>query len=286
MSSGPRYEYSPITDRNFRLPDDERVAVWVIPNIETYRLDVPYPSDSSDHVPNTRTFGWREYGNRVGVWRLMDVLNANNVKATVALNSAVCETAPAVVEAGMDLGWEFMGHGVTNSIRLAGMDAETERETIRQTRTQIEAFTGEAPVGWLSPGLMETFNTLDILAEEGFEYVCDWCNDEQPYRMETTNHSLLSVPYSVEINDIALCLRGKLTGPQFERTLRDQFDRLYQEGAAENARVMAISLHPYITGQPYRAPYLDRALKYIGDFGDVWWCTGTELAEQFSRQAV
>jgi peptidoglycan/xylan/chitin deacetylase (PgdA/CDA1 family) len=285
MRSDPQFEYSPITERDFELPDDNRVALWIIPNIEYYRLDIPYPTDDSDHVPNSQSFGWRDYGTRVGVWRLIEILDKHNLRATVALNSAVCDHAPEVVEAGMERDWEYMGHGVTNSERLAGLSEKQERELIRKTRDRIKDFTGKAPRGWLSPGLTETFNTLTILSEEGFDYVGDWCNDEQPYYTEVGDPPLISMPYSVEINDIPMFLRQKMTGPDFERAIKAQFDRLYEEGAqAGNGRVMAIALHPYITGQPYRIQHLDNALEYITSHDDVWCCTGSEIADQYKQQ--
>lgn len=282
MPRRPPYEYEPIRDRPFDLPGGENVAVWVVPNIEHYRYDVPYPSDDSSYAPDVSKFSWREYGTRTGVWRLMDVLDRHDVRATVALNAHVCEHEPEIVEAGMARDWEFMGHGTTNSRRLAGLDETEERALVRETRDTIADFTGEPPAGWLSPGRTETFNTPGLLAEAGFSYLCDFVNDDQPYAMDVGEPPLVSMPYSTEINDIGLFTGYACSGPEFQQVLEDQFDVLHAEGAAPgSARVMAISLHPYLTGIPHRSRYLDRALEYITSHDDVWLATGGEIAAHY-----
>lgn len=282
MGQKPPYHYSPVTERPFELPENNQVALWVIPNIEYFKFDVPYPNDKSGYNPNVMDYSWRDYGTRVGIWRLIDILDEYDITATVALNAAVCDHSPSVVEAGMERDWEFMGHGITNSERLAELDNSEEREVIQQTRNRIEEFTNTKPQGWLSPGLTETFDTPYILAEEGFSYICDWVNDDQPYVMEIDKGPLISIPYSTEINDIPLFLRRNVTGPEFEQTIKDQFDVLYKEGNEENnAKVMAIALHPYISGHPHRSKYLSNALEYITNHDKVWTCTGLDIAQHY-----
>lgn len=285
MEDQSRFEYEPVTERDFDLPDGENVAVWVIPNIEHYKIDVPstaiYPP-GTEYTPDVLNYGWRDYGPRVGVWRLMDVLDEHDVRATVALNAQVCDRQPEIVEAGMERDWEFMGHGTTNAQPHVDLEEGEERELIRATRDHIEEFTGERPRGWLGPELAETFDTPDLLAEEGFDYLCDWCNDDQPYPMHVRDGELITVPYSIEINDIPMFLTYGMTAPDFERAVKDQFDRLYEEGKEEgNAKVMAIALHPFLIGLPFRAQYLDNALDYITDHDDVWTATGGEIAEHY-----
>lgn len=282
MSREPACRYSPITERPFDLPDGQRVGVWVIPNIEHYVFDMAYPNDQTEYVPDVRNYSWRDYGKRVGIWRLMEVLDEFDIRATVALNSDICEHAPAIVEAGMDRGWEFMGHGQTNSVRLADLGETEERRVIEETRDRISAFTGNPPNGWLGPGLTETFATPRLLAEAGFGYVCDWVNDDQPYRMDVDGSMLVSIPYSGEINDIPMIMRRNMSGPEFERTIRDQFDVLYREGGRDGqAKIMAIALHPHITGHPHRSVYLSNALAYITAHDDVWLCTGSEIVDHY-----
>lgn len=282
----PPYEYSPITERSFSLPDGARVALWVIPNIEHFVFDEPRELHRLlETPPDVNNHSQRDYGNRVGVWRLMDVMDEYNVPGTVALNAAICEHEPQIVEAAMARDWEFMGHGITNSQPLGNLDEDEERVVIRETRDRITAFTGVAPRGWLGPARAESYATPRLLVEAGFDYVGDFVNDDQPYRVAVDGGELVSIPYATEISD-KLFERGAFTGPDFERVVRDQFDVLYAEGAEPgNAKVMAISLHPYLIGYPYRSRYLANALEYVTDHDDVWVATGGEIVDHFIEQA-
>jgi peptidoglycan/xylan/chitin deacetylase (PgdA/CDA1 family) len=175
-----------------------------------------------------------------------------------------------------------MGHGETNSRRLYGLPRDEEAGVIERATARIAAATGRPPAGWLGPGLMETFNTLDLLVANGYRYVADWVNDDQPYRMTLEGGTLLSVPYTQECNDIPAYERQLLTPEGFEALIRRQFDVLYREGEA-SGRVMAIALHPYLTGVPHRIDALDRALSYILRHDDVWLTTGGEIAAWFAE---
>ncbi len=278
-----RYNYSPIITRKpFKLPREAKVAVWVIPNIEHFDIGLPgfAAGTGPGIVPDVRNYAVRDYGNRIGIWRIMDVLDKHNIKATVALNSAVCEHYPVIIEEGKKRGWEFMGHGITNSITLAGLSEAEERQVITSTLDTIAQAVGNRPMGWLGPGLTETFNTPDILAEEGIRYLCDWCNDDQPYPMKVSKGSLISIPYSHDINDIPVFINQHLTPEQFYEIIKDQFDTLYQEGVSQ-ARIMAIALHPFLIGAPFRIGWLDKALQYIKSHKDVWFATGWEIANWY-----
>lgn len=277
METSP-YDYEPTVERTYDLPGDYGVAAWVILNVEHFRLDEPY--DEAGPVPNTKNHGRREYGNRTGYWRLLDVLDGYDVPATLALNAAVCDHQPAVVEAALDREWAIMGHGVTNSRRLSGMDRAEERRTIEETRDRIQAFAGAAPSGWLSPGLQESFATPELLEEAGFSYVCDWCADDRPFELGVGD--LLSVPYSLDLNDKGLIERQGLTGPQYRDALIDACEALRAEGREPGqARVLPIPLHPYVVGQPFRARYLGEALDHIAACDDVWLTTGDEVADHY-----
>lgn len=287
MRDQTRFEYTPTPEREFDLPNDANIAVWVIPNIEHYKIDQPstaiYPP-GTEYTPDVLNYGWRDYGVRAGIWRLMDVFDTHEVPATVALNAEVCDQYPEIIEAGLERGWEFMGHGTTNAQPHVDLTEGEERELIRTTKNTIEMATGDPPRGWLGPELAETFQTPDLLAEEGFQYVCDWCNDDQPYPLHVREGELLSIPYSIEINDIPMFLTYGLTPPQFEQTIVDQFDVLYEEGKQPgNAKVMAIALHPFLTGLPFRSKYLDNALSYITNHDDVWITTGAEIASHYAE---
>ena len=281
-----RHEYSAIVDRApLHLPNGARVALWVIPNIEHFLLDRPSTSITgvtAGFVPDILNYTWRDYGVRVGIWRLMEVMEKHGVRGTVALNSDVCLQYPRIIEAGNALGWEWMGHGKNNSEIINGQSEDEERAIIREVIGIIAEHSGTAPRGWLGPALSESFNTLDILAENGIEYVGDWVNDEQPYPLKTKTKQVLSMPYSIEVNDIPSFIDRGWSAEQFYQTIVDQFDGLYESGAT-SGRVMSICLHPFLIGHPFRSKYLDRALKYITDHDDVWVTTGGEINDWYRQ---
>ena len=276
-----RYPYWPLPDRPaIRWPNEARIAFWVIPNIEHFRFDKPNSDAVPTGQPDIPSFAQRDYGPRVGIWRMMDVLDKYHLRATVALNADVCRFYPQIIDAGVERGWEWMGHGVTNSIRMTALDEATERETIRGVVETIAERTGARPSGWLGPGLSETVHTPDFLAEAGITYVADWCADDQPFPMRVKTGRMISVPYSQELNDIPVFTRKGLTAAQFCQMICDQFDVLYAEGAT-SGRVMAIALHPYLTGHPFRSKWLDRALEHITEHDKVWLTTGGEIASWY-----
>jgi allantoinase len=277
-----RYAYWPLPERPpIRWPNGARVAFWIIPNIEHFRFDKGFArSAPGAPLPDVPQFSIRDYGPRVGIWRMMDLFDKYGIRATVALNADVCRFNPQIIRAGMARNWEWMGHGITNSEPLAGMDEQRERETIRTVVQMIGEHTGKPPRGWLGPGLGETYRTPELLAEAGVEYVCDWTADDQPFPMRVKSGRLISVPYSQELNDIPAFLIRSYLPEQFCQTICDQFDVLYAEGE-QSGRVMSIALHPYLMGQPFRAKWLDRALDYITRHKDVWLTTGGEIADWY-----
>jgi allantoinase len=282
-----RYEDSFIFERKpFKWPGNKTLAVWIAPNVEVWHYDSPAGTGVSPNVrnivPDVINYAWREYGMRVGLWRIADTLDAAGLKATVALNSAVAEAHPKALEEMKKRGWEFIGHGITNSENLAGLNLEKERELIQTVLKTIEQATGQRPRGWLGSGLAETYNTLDVLAEEGVIYCGDWNNDDQPYPMKVKKGKMFSIPYCMEINDIPLFIRKGYTGEQYFRSVVDQFDTLYAD-SAKHPRVMGIPLHPMIVGQPLRIKYLQRALAHIKKHERVWFATGSEIIDAYQR---
>ena len=283
-----RYEDSLIFERKpFTWPGGKTLAVWIIPNVEAWSYDsavgVTTSPNPGNAVPDVINYAWREYGMRVGLWRIADILDSAGVRATVALNSIVCEIFPKAVEEMKKRHWEFMGHGITNSQLLSSTSSlDEERNVIQTALLTIEHAAGERPKGWLGPGLAETFNTLDILAEEGVRYVGDWNNDDQPYPMKVKKGKLLSVPYCMELNDIGLFARHGYTGEEYLRAVTDQFETLYSE-SQKLARVMGIPLHPFLTGQPFHTKYFQQAIAHIQKHDRVWFATGNEIAEAYER---
>jgi len=261
-----RYPYSAIVDRKpLRWPNGARVAVWVIPNIEHFLFDRPSTSVTAvttSLVPDVLNYSWRDYGVRVGIWRMMDVMGKHGVKGTVALNSDVCRHYPRIIEVGKQLGWEWMGHGSNNSTLINRQSEEEEKQLIKNVVDTIKTSTGQQPRGWLSPALSESHRTLDILAENGIQYVGNWVNDEQPYPMRVKSGSIISMPYSIELNDIPVFLDQGQAPETFGKMISDQFDVLYEDGA-KTGRVMSICLHPFLIGHPHRSKYFDQALAHI-----------------------
>ena len=284
-SYGP-FPYSPIIRRpRLHWPEDARVALWVVPNVEFFSLDTRPGGLGPGKIPDVPIWAMRDYGNRVGVFRLMDVLDRYGIRATVALNSDICVHHPEIIEEGEKRGWEWMGHNQSNSFRLNEVLPEDEPTIIRDTLDTIARTSGKRPVGWLGAGLQETWNTLDLLAEAGCEYVADWGpNDDQPYEMTLSNgKTMLSLPYSYNINDKQAFESANITPSDFEDAICRQFETLYREGTT-SGRVMHIALHPYLTGMPYRIGALDAALKYICKHKKVWKATGSEIARHYRAQ--
>jgi peptidoglycan/xylan/chitin deacetylase (PgdA/CDA1 family) len=287
MRRSNRYDDSFITERKpFTWPGNKTLAVWIAPNVEVWHYDSPAGTGVSpnptNRVPDVINYAWREYGIRVGLGRFFDVLDAVGVKATVALNSQYCETFPKAMDEMKKRGWEFMGHGTTNSESLQGLNPDKEKEVITHVLKTIEQATGKKPRGWLGTGLTETHNTLDILAEAGVLYCGDWNNDDQPYAMKVKSGKMYAIPYCMEINDIGQYMRKGYTGEQYYRALMDQFEQLLAD-SRKQPRVMGIPLHPMISGQPLRIKYLERALAEMKKQDGVWFATGGEIIDAYLR---
>jgi peptidoglycan/xylan/chitin deacetylase (PgdA/CDA1 family) len=260
--------------------------VWTIVNVEEWNIEaamprtvLPPPAGASV-IPDVPNWSWHEYGMRVGFWRLKAALDKHNIKATMAVNASVCLSYPRLAKAALLAGWEFMGHGYTQ--KALHLEAD-QRAVIRKSIETIREFTGKPPRGWLGPGLTETWETLDILAEEGIDYISDWVNDEQPYEIKTTAHPLVLVPYTLEINDIPMMLIQHHEAPELFNRARDQFDRLYEEGQ-DSARIMAIAVHPYISGVPHRIKYFEAIYAYMKEKPGVLFCKGEDILDWYRQR--
>jgi peptidoglycan/xylan/chitin deacetylase (PgdA/CDA1 family) len=274
--------------RHFAWPEGNRLALWVVPNLEYFHLDAALPGihnervpPGSARIPDVRSWSIREYGNRVGVWRIVDVLSRYGIRGTAALNSDLCDFHPEIIATAVELGWELMGHCQTNALRLNEMPPDQERAAIHATLERIAAATGTRPKGWLGAGVAETWNTLDFLVAEGVRYVADWTCDDLPFRMKLGDATIFSIPYTLQASDSCQCYNQKATADEFERVLVRQFDWLYRE--SEHApRVMAISIHPFIAGVPHWIGALDAALEHICSHAGVWRATGSEIVDHFA----
>ena len=282
-----RLEYSPIIDRPvLKLPDEGRMIVWTIVNVEVWdstraqpRTVITPPAGGSP-IPDVPNWAWHEYGNRVGFWRLKEVLDRFDVPTTLALNGSVCAEYPRIAEEALKAGWEFMGHGFS---QLSMQKVEDEREDIQKTRDIIKSFTGKQPRGWLGPALMETYETVDVLKEEGFEYVSDWVLDDQPVELKTRAGTLVNIPYTQENNDVAMMLIQHHKASEYTDRALDQLETLYEE-SLEQPRVMALSCHPYIFGVPHRIKYFRKIFEAIRRKPGVVFMTGSQILDWYLSQ--
>ncbi|MGH3164789.1 MAG: polysaccharide deacetylase family protein [Trebonia sp.] len=289
MTGSARYPYRPIVDHpQFTWPGGARVAVWVIPNVEHHPFDRPSVS-VNDKAPATQpdvlNHSWRDYGPRVGIWRLFDCLSSLGIKASATLNSEVCDEYPRLVAEGSRRGWEWLGHGTNNSQRLNGLGEDEERALVETSLRRIAEATGQRPRGWLGPGLAESARTPEILHAAGVEYVCDWVADDLPFTLRVDGGEILSLPYSIELNDMELLLRQRLTGPEYRQRLIDQFEQLNAEASAQRiGRVMAVPLHPFLAGQAHRVRYLRDALEHIALHEGSWIALGSEIVDCYQEE--
>ena len=278
------YDYSPLVDRpKITWPNDARIAFWVAPNIEYYEYDPPnnpgrkpWPKPHPDVI----LYSHRDYGNRAGFFRMMEAMAKYGVRGSVSLNVAVCQHHPEIIEACSELDWEFFSHGIYNTRYTYNMTEAQERTMIEDVIGTIQASTGQTTDGWLAPALSCTTNTFELLADYGIKYTCDLFHDDQPQPVNVKSGKLISVPYSLEMNDtVVLSMMGK-SMRHYADIMKKNFDQLYEEGA-ENALVMCIPLHPFLIGQPHRIGPFAEVLDYITSHEKVWVTTGREIAEHY-----
>jgi allantoinase len=282
-----RISYSAINDRpRLKLPGDARVAVWVIVNIEEWDINetmprtVLTPPAGGSPMPDIPNWAWHEYGNRVGFWRMLEVLDQLKIGATLAINGSAIAAYEPISRAALEGKWEFMGHGYTQKNMQKVKD---EPEDIAKTTEAIRAYTGRAPRGWLGPGLTETWDTPDLLQEAGYEYVCDWVLDDQPVSLKTRNGgSIVNVPYTQECNDVAMMLIQHHKASEYRDRAIDQFDQIRAD-AKDSARVMALVVHPYIMGAPHRLRYFRAALEHIKSHTDAVFWTGEQIHDWYKE---
>ncbi len=281
-----RYDWSPLPSRKpVAWPGGARVALWVVPALEWFPLDMkgqPFkpPGAMQTAYPDLRHYTLRDYGNRVGIHRIMDALGQRGIPASVAVNAAVAVRYPSLLKACVDRGWEVIANGLDmDHLHHGGLSEADEREWIAKSLQILRDASGQPVRGWLSPAKSESHHTPDLLAEAGVDYVCDWVNDDMPYAMRTRAGGLHAMPHPVDIDDYTILVQNHHTEDDFRDALIDQFDLLYRESSPENGRVMAISLHPWVIGQPYRISALEQALDHIMRHRGVWAATGSQILD-------
>ena len=287
MQPASRLDYQASIDRpRLSLPDGNRVAVFLVVNVERWDIARPMPRQvltppqGASVIPDLPNWAWHEYGMRVGFWRLKAALDAHGIAPTLAINGAVPAAYPRVTGAARDAGWEFMVHGHQQT---ATHLVEDQRAMIRTAIDALTAAGGHVPVGWLAPGLTETFDTPDLLAEAGIKYCADFVIDDLPCRLRTAHGDMLTMPYSVELNDIPMMMiQHHRAEEMFDRTVA-QFDRLHAEAETQGAKVMGLAVHAYISGVPHRIGWFEKALAHMAAKpGTLFW-QGRQIMDWYNE---
>lgn len=289
------YDYIPLPQRKpLKWPNGARVALMLTFNLETWDLtkdtDKPYyaggpailPDVLPGNTPDFPNFTWREYGQRVGIWRLFDLFDELGVKASCTTNAVTFERRKAMTDAVLERGWELLTHNWEQGELLTNFahQPDKERDIVMRSLAQFEKYTGRKSKGWLSSSLRGTMQTADILAEQGCIFYCDIMNDDQPYLLRTPNGPIVSVPYSNEINDFTFITRKNFTTDQFRDALIEELDVLYAEGAT-SGRIMNVGLHPHVSGRAHRVRALREFIEHAKSLPGVWWATREEIAEWY-----
>jgi len=277
-----RFDYRAIAQRvPYRWPNGAGLAVYLGFNIEHFAFGEGLGAaiGPSSPQPDVLNYSWREYGNRVGAWRCLDLFDSLSLPAAALINTALYDHCPELVAACVARGDELVGHGHSNAERQGALDEAGERELLLHCRRRMQAQSGQEPAGWLSPWISESALTPDLLAETGYRYTLNWCHDDQPLPMRTrSGQPLWAVPYPQELNDLPMIIARQMDGKDFAQMIIDQLDEMLRQAQAPQAAplVMGIALHPYIVGQPYRLRHLRRALEHVAaarDAGRVWMTT-------------
>jgi allantoinase len=284
LSEHGRYEYLPLIDRpKIRWPKDARIAFWVCPNIEFYELA---PPDGQGRqvwprpTPDTLNYSLRDYGNRSGVWRVMEALEKFGIRASVSLNAAVCDHLPEIVDACVGLKWELFSHGIYNTRLIYDLSEDEIRQVISDSIETISRHSGRPVTGWLAPALSSTETFLDLLPEFGIKYTIDMVADDQPIPIKVRSGRLISVPYSTEINDVRVMGYRGYSADNWAAMIKASFDQLYEEGK-ENGLVLCVPLHPFVVGQPHRISALHDVLMHVTSRAEVWLATANEIADWY-----
>ena len=279
-----RCDYSAIVDRSpLKLPGDARIVFWTIVNYEVWDIGRPMarqvlPAPTGvPLMPDVVHWAWHEYGMRVGCWRFFELFESLEIKPTLAANARICEDYPRVAEEAKRNGWEFMGHAYD---QMPIHKTEDQAAMINRSMDIIERFSGKRPVGWLGPGLTQTMETPEILAEAGVKYIGDWVYDDEPTFIRTAKGPLVTLPYTIELNDIPMMIIQHHESDYLTRRTIDQFDRLYAEGK-NRAKIISLAIHPYISGQPHRIKYLEQIYDYVSQFDGVLHWNGEQILDWY-----
>lgn len=287
-----RFPYRPITRRApYEWPGGARLAVYLALNLEHFAFGEGLGAmiGPASPQPDVLNHAWREYGNRVGAWRCLELFDQLALPSAALVNTALYDHCPELVAACVARGDEIVGHGHSNAERQGVLDEASERELLQLCRDRVRQHSGSEPAGWLSPWISESRLTPDLLAETGYRYTLNWCHDDQPTRLATRDgQGLWAIPYPQELNDIPMIVGRQLDGKDFAQMIVDNFDEMLDQ-SRQQALVMGIALHPYLVGQPYRLRHLRRALQHLvaaRDSGQVWFTTPGAICRHMDHLAT
>ena len=281
LKSHGRYSYSAITRRrDYRWPGRKRLAVYIGFNVEHFDFGAGLGAalGPKSPEPDVLNYSWRDYGNRVGVWRCLELFDSLKLPVGALINTALYDYCPEVVEALVKRGDELIGHGHTNSERQGDLNEAQEKELLLYCRKTIQKHSKVTPLGWLSPWISESAVTPDLLQETGYKYTLNWCHDDQPVEMKTRAGKLWSIPYPQELNDIPMIVARQMDGRDFADMIVDNFDEMLRQSKVQPL-VMGIALHPYLVGQPYRLKHLRRALQHVVKAKNAWLTTPGKILQ-------
>lgn len=287
-----RYPWSNLFERKpVEWPNGARVALWVMPILQWFPLDMtgkPFraPGGLTMPHPDYRHYTNRDYGNRVGIHRLVELLRSRKLTGSVAVNGMLAERHPALIRYLVEAGLEIVGHGLDmEHVHHSGLSREEETELVARTLALLRKASGQPVTGWLSPGRAQSYATPDILAANGVEYACDWANDDLPYAMRTDTGPLFAMPCAYETDDRVVLLDFHHTEESWVEQVKDRFDVLYREAKRHGGRILSLPLHAWVAGVPYRVSYVREILDHILSHEGVWPATGAEILSAFQRQA-
>jgi peptidoglycan/xylan/chitin deacetylase (PgdA/CDA1 family) len=284
-----RCDYSAIVDRPaLKLPGGARIVIWTIVNLEVWDIGKPMarqvlPAPTGiPLLPDVPNWSWHEYGMRVGVWRFFDLYKKLGIAPTLSINARVCEDYPRVAQQAKDANWEFMGHAYEQGPIHREPD---QKAMIDRSMGVIEKFTGKRPLGWLGPGLTQTLETPEYLAEAGVKYIGDWVYDDEPTVIRTAKGPLVTLPYTAELNDIPMMMVQHHESDHMLKRAIDSFDRLYEE-SRDRPKILSLAIHPYISGQPFRIKYLEAIYDYVNKFEGVVHWNGGQILDWYNGQTA
>ncbi|MDE0171152.1 MAG: polysaccharide deacetylase family protein [bacterium] len=285
--SRSRIPFSQSWDRPPLLPPGGKpIIVQMVVNLELWRFDAALPRSllpaphGEPRIPDVPNYSWVEYGLRSGLPRILRLFDSLGVPASASVNALLFQEEPAIGERVVEAGWEMVGHGTEQRALAAG----TERETVRDTLDMLEEFSGSRPRGWLGPGLQETFDTPDVLAEAGLDYVLDWAVDDLPAWMDSRHGPLLAVPYNLEINDSLLFGVEGHPSREFAVRVEDTL-KTYEQEAGSAPRILTLGLHPHLIGIPHRFVYLRQVLEDLSARTDTVFMTGSAITDWYREEA-